>query len=135
MYVLVGAASIPFFQQGAQTAPQGDYKGFSALLGADVESALFKVYGIPFETGNVSQTLAAGIKGGEYHALPFFVAVAQDKVQFFRREWSPGNIRGNGAGEGGKVRHCFTRVCVQQVQLFGSAEEVPDGTEMFFAGG
>lgn len=33
------------------------------------------------------------------------------------------------------MRYCLTRVCVQQVQLFGSAEEVPDGTEMFFAGG
>lgn len=40
------------------------------------------------------------VRRAEYHAVPFFVAVSQNELEFFGGEWSAGDFRGDGAGEG-----------------------------------
>lgn len=76
-----------------------------------MEHAFFKVHGVPFETGDVSQTLAAGIKGGEDHAAPFFCAVVKNELELREREGASGDGGGNGMGESSDVGNCVTRVC------------------------
>lgn len=79
--------------------------------------------------------MAAGVKGCEDHATPFFSAVVKDELKFRKREGASGDGCGNGTGESGDVGDCITGVGVQYVEAFCNVKDVFDGPEVFFTGG